>query len=181
MAAGVERDRLRENLATVDAGLTATGGFASLGRQTPRSSFELRGAWQRLSDRNTRRRASLSAARTLGLRGLRGVLWIDHLGYDRRAADYFAPSGFTRVDAGAEYIIQFSAPRFRHDRRRELTIGYLLGTDDRRERYQHPTLRLAYELVRGLALDFSAGAIRSDVYDDQTLTIGLRIGGGSAY
>jgi hypothetical protein len=179
LVAGVDRERVLENVATVDAGLTGTGAFAALGRATPRSSVDLRAGWHRLSDDNSRRRVSLTATRTLGLPGLRGIVWMEHLAYARSSVDYFTPAGFARLDVGGEYTIQLAAPRFRHDRRREITIGYLVGTDDRRERYQQPTLRVAFEIVRGLAVDLAAGAIRSDVYEDQSFSLRLRLGGGA--
>jgi predicted Zn-dependent protease len=180
ITAGVDRERMLENLATVDGGLTATGPFASTSRRTPASSLALRAGWQRLSDGNERQRVSLTATRAIGLRALQAVLWMEHLAYRRAPTAYFSPAGFTRADAGLEYTLRVAAPRFAHDRRREITLGYLIGADDRRERYQHPSLRLAFEIVRGLAIDLSAGAIRSDVYRDESFSVSLRVGGGAS-
>jgi hypothetical protein len=177
LLAGLERDRLHENLATIDQRLMATSAFAAVERQSPQSSLAVRLASEYLSDGNRRQRASLSATRALGLRHLRGIVWIDHLAYRQAAADYFSPASFTRADVGLEYTFQFAAPRFRHDRRREITAAYLIGTDDRGEHYQHPSMRLDLEVVRGLAIDAMVGTIRSDVYNNRSFSISLRLGG----
>jgi tetratricopeptide (TPR) repeat protein len=179
LTAGTDRERIFDTLATVDRRLTASGVFAASERQSPQSSLQVRFGWQHLSDDNARHRTSVTATRTLGLRQVRAIVWIEGLGYRRTTTDYFSPSGFVRADAGVEYTHQFAKPRFQGDRRREIAGTYLIGTDDRGVRYQHPSLRLAFEAVRGLTVDMTAGAIRSSVYKDASFSISLRVGGAA--
>jgi tetratricopeptide (TPR) repeat protein len=175
----VQREAVLESLATIDARLTASGALAGASYETPTSSFDLRASWQSLSDANGRRRASLTFTHVVDqrLRQLRAVVWGEELAYRDRAGLYFSPSGFLRADAGVEYTHAFSTPRFRGDRRNELSAGYLLGTDSRGTLYQHPTIRLNLELTNGLAFDARASLIRSAAYNESAFTIGLRLVG----
>jgi tetratricopeptide (TPR) repeat protein len=174
-----QREAILESLATIDARLTASGALAAAAYETPTSSFDLRGAWQSLSDGNARRRASLTFTRVVDerLRQLRAVVWAEELAYRRQTALYFSPSGFFRADAGLQYTHAFTAPRFRGDRRSELSAGYLLGTDSHGTLYQHPTIRVNVELADGLAFDLRGSLIRSATYNESVFTIGLRIVG----
>jgi hypothetical protein len=167
-------------MATVDRGLSATGLFVTTERQAPESSLGLRLGWQALSDGNRRRRLSFSGTRTLGIPELRGIVWIEHLAYRHAAQDYFSPAGFGRADFGASYTHRLWTPRFRHDRQREIIATYVIGADSRGTRYQQPSVRMTFEVVRGVAVDVTAGTIRSAVYTDRTFSLRLRLGGTQA-
>jgi hypothetical protein len=67
------------------------------------------------------------------------------------------------------------APRFRSDRRKTISGGYLVGTDDDGVIYHHPSFRFDVEFANGLVLDARADVIRSSVYRDTRLTIDLRL------
>ncbi len=176
---GVEREAVLESVATIDAGLAASGAVASASYETSSTSFDLRGSWQGLSDGNSRRRASLTFTRVIDerLRPLRLIAWTEELAYRDRAALYFSPSGFLRADAGVEYTYALRTPRFRGDRRSEFAGGYLVGTDSRGTLYQHPTIRLNLELANGLAFDARGSLIRSATYNESAFTIGVRLVG----
>ncbi len=179
LVAGATRQPIFESLTTVDERLAASGVLAEVQFASPVMSVEARVARQSLSDGNARSDATVSASRAVGerWRGLRAVLWGEHLSYRREAAGYFSPSAFTRVDGGIEHDHDFTAPRFRGDRRNTLALGYLVGVDGRGGRYQHPSIRLSVELRPGLTLDASAGAIRLADYHETTALVSLRIGG----
>jgi len=176
---GLQQEAVLESLKTIDGRLTAKGPFAGAGFETPAASLDLRGSWQTVSDGNARRRASLTFTHVLGdrLRQVRAIVWAEELAYRDRAPLYFSPSGFLRADAGLEYTYAFTTPRFRGDRRNEIAAGYLLGTDSRGTRYQHPAIRLNLELANGLAFDARASLIRSATYNESAFTIGVRLVG----
>ncbi len=179
LSAGAVTTPLFENLTTIDRGMSASGPFAAAERSTPQSSVALTASRQRLSDGNWRNRATLSATRSLSERvpELRVVGWGELLSYRDRSADYFTPVYFLHVDGGLEYTQSFGRPRFGGDRRRTLSASYLFGADDGGTTYQHPTIRLFFELNNGVAIDAHADWIRSATYDESAIAVGLRIGG----
>jgi tetratricopeptide (TPR) repeat protein len=179
--AGVQRDLILENVATMDLGLVGYGPAAALRFDSPRAALSATVHLQRISDGNSRGRATVSFGRVVSARvpQLRVLAWSEFLTYRQESQFYFAPAGFLRVDAGASYTHQFSRPRFQGDRRNELSVSYLIGVDNRDAVYHHPAARLSVELVEGLAVDAQADWIRSPVYDETTFVVGLRIGGSA--
>jgi hypothetical protein len=178
---GLERELVLENEATVDSRLAATGILAGARAETRTGALELRAAWQNLSDGNTRRRISLQVDRSLGgrLQRFRVLGRAEELAYTKAADGYFSPADFLRVDTGVEYAHPLTRSRFRGDRHGEIALGYLAGTDNRGVMYHQPTARFAVEVGGGVAIDGRAAWIRSTVYDHQTLSIGVRLGGGA--
>jgi tetratricopeptide (TPR) repeat protein len=179
VTAGAGQEPLFENLTTVDRALTATGGFFGATFDSPGTWFNVALTRQSVSDGNARTRATLTLSRVLSdrVRSLRFVGWAESLAYRSASADYFSPAHQLRVDAGAEYTFAFSTPRFRGDRQKTLTGGYLIGIDDQGTAYHHPTIRLAFEFARGIAIDADASWIRSRVYRETAAFVGLRFTG----
>jgi hypothetical protein len=165
----------------MDLGLVGYGPAAALRFDSPRAALSATVHLQRISDGNSRGRATVSFGRVVSARvpQLRVLAWSEFLTYRQESQFYFAPAGFLRVDAGASYTHQFSRPRFQGDRRNELSVSYLIGVDNRDAVYHHPAARLSVELVEGLAVDAQADWIRSPVYDETTFVVGLRIGGSA--
>ncbi len=178
---GGDRELLTENIATVDQRLMATGPFAAASFQGPHASLEVRSSWQRLSDGNTRSRVSASASHVLSERldHVRAIVWADLVDFARPADSYFAPAAFLRVDGGLEYTHRFTQPRFRGDRMDQIAIGYLIGTDSRGAWYQHPSVRLAWEMTSSVALSVRGDLIRSRAYNERALTVSLHLIGGA--
>lgn len=180
-AGGADREPLFENMRTLDEGITATGFSAVVARSSRAASFELRTAWQQLSDGNARFRVTLTLDRTVHarLRRLRVLARAEELAYSRPAAPYFSPSHFLRFDGGFEYLQPFSQVRFNGDRRAELAVGYLLGGDNRAQLYQQPYARLTWELFSSVAVDARARWAHSQPYRDSSFSLRLRVGGGA--
>jgi tetratricopeptide (TPR) repeat protein len=178
---GAGRELLLENIATIDRRLTATGAFVGAAFESPAASFSIRSGWQRLSDGNRRTRLSVSATRAVSERWkhVRAIVWADLLDHARAADAYFAPARFLRVDGGLEYTHLFSQPRFRGDRMDQVAIGYLVGTDSRGTVYQHPSVRLAWEMSSSMALSLRADMIRSRSYNEQSLLVSVHLIGGA--
>ena len=151
--ATVQRQRVQENAETFKRGLMASGLLVNVARHTERTSLSASGGIDTLSDGNQRRQvtASVSRALTQGRSQLRGVGWAQVQSYEHPADTYFAPDRFVRVDAGAEYVLSITPPRFSGDRRRELVASMLVGTDNRGEIYTHPSARLVTEIKIGRA------------------------------
>jgi len=181
VAGGMERERLLDNLSTIDRGVMATGLFAGAGFQSPRTSMALRSSWQTLSDGNRRRRLSVSATRAVSerLSHVRAVVWSELLDYRRPSATYFAPNAFLRVDGGAEYTHLLSQPRFRGDRMNLIVVGYLVGTDFRGTFYQHPSIRLGWEVSESIALSVRGDVVRSRSYNENSVVVSMHLVGGA--
>jgi tetratricopeptide (TPR) repeat protein len=177
LTGGSVRAPVLENLVTVDERLAATGGFIQGAFESPSTTFEARAVREGLSDGNLRQRATFSVSQMLTerLRPVRLVGWTELLGYRARSAGYFAPRHQLRADAGLEYTRQFSTPRFRGDRQRWVSVGYLLGTDDEGTTYHHPLVHATMEFANGLALEARGDWIRSRVYRETSIFVGLRI------
>jgi tetratricopeptide (TPR) repeat protein len=181
ISAGLAREPIFENFATLTAGLTATGGAVRAAFDAPRLSVDLRSSWQTLSDDNARGRVSGSISRVVSdrLRHLRVVAWFEAIHFAHASADYYTPVRHVRADVGAEYTIPFVGPRFRGDRQTALTVGYLAGTDLDAVAYHHPLIRFSADLTAGLALEARADWIRSSVYRETSATIGLTLRPGA--
>ncbi len=181
MAGGVERERLLDNITTIDSRVMATGIFAGAEFQSPHTSVALRSSWQTLSDGNGRRRLSMSATRAISerLSHVRAVVWTELIDYRRPSAIYFAPDAFLRVDGGAEYTHLFSQPRFRGDRMNQIVVGYLVGTDSRGAFYQHPSLRLGWEVSESIALSLRGDVVRSRSYNEKSVVVSMHLIGGA--
>jgi len=91
------------------------------------------------------------------------------------SADYFSPSRQIRADGGLQYTYEFSTPRFQNDRHQTLSFGYLVGLDDSGETYHHPMMNLSLEFARGLSIDARANLIRSDVYRETSIFLGMTL------
>jgi hypothetical protein len=76
-----------------------------------------------------------------------------------------------RIDAGLQYTHDFLTPRFAQDFNKRLTMGYLVGTDRDGVIYQHPTVQLTCEFANGLALVAKGDWIRSDVYNERSMSV----------
>lgn len=178
---GAGRELLLDNIASIDRRLAATGAFLGAALETPSASVAVRSNWQRLSDGNRRHRLSMSATRALSERWnhIRAIAWAEWLDYARPAETYFAPARFLRVDGGLEYTQRLSQPRFRGDRMDQVAVGYLLGTDSRGAIYQHPSVRLSWEVSSAMALSVRGDVIRSRSYNEQSLLVSLHLLGGS--
>ena len=175
LSGGFERTSVLENLDTVVGRLQGTGPFASLAFESPMMTFEFRASAQELSDDNDRQRATLTWTRALSARlnHIRLIGWAETLRYRTSSPDYFSPSGQIRADGGLQYTHEFSTPRFRNDRQQTLSFGYLIGFDDDGETYHHPMMNLAIEFARGLSIDARANWIRSDVYRETSVFVGM--------
>ena len=68
-------------------------------------------------------------------------------------------------------------PRFADDLARHVTATYLAGVDDRGVIYHHPSVRAAWELNDGLAVEAVADWLRSEVFDQTRLWLQVRVGG----
>jgi tetratricopeptide (TPR) repeat protein len=178
---GAGRELLLENIATIDRRLAATGGFLGAAFESPSASFGIRSSWQRLSDGNRRARLSVSATRAVSDRWshVRVIAWADVLDHARATGVYFAPERFLRIDGGLEYTHLFSQPRFRGDRMDQIAVGYLIGTDSRGTLYQHPSVRMGWEMSSSMALSLRADVIRSRSYNEQSLLVSLHLIGGA--
>jgi len=175
--AGFKRSLLFENLTVVDQRIAASGASASARFDSPASAFDASISWQHLSDGNAWAGATIAYSRVVNerLRGLRAMVWTEALAYRRPSASYYAPSRQLRIDAGMQYSYEFRVPHFSGDRRNALEIGYLIGADVNGVIYQHPSLHLALEFARGIALDARAEWVRSDVYTERSASVGLTI------
>ena len=177
VGAGAAREPLFENLTTLERRIAGTGAFADIAFTSPRTSVSVRASAQSLTDGNDRTRATISMSHAVSdrLRQLRVVGWAESLSYRTSSADYYSPAQLLRLDVGVEYAHEFRAPKFRGDRQHVVAGGYLIGVDGDGTRYHHPSMRLQIEFARGLAIDARAGWIRSEVYNETSLFIGLRI------
>lgn len=180
-AMGAGQEPIFENLTTVERRLSAAGGFVSSTFDSPRTWGTAMFSRQGLSDGNARTRATLTMSRVLSdrFRQVRLVGWAESLAYRSASADYFSPARHLRADLGFEYAYEFSSPRFRGDRQQVLSGGYLIGVDDKGTAYHHPTVRLALEFARGIAVDANATWIRSVVYHETSAFIGFRLTGAA--
>jgi hypothetical protein len=111
---------------------------------------------------------------------LRAVLWANALSYRTTAPGYFSPARQLRVDAGLHYTQAVGRPRFRNDRRRAVTGGLLIGTDERGILYLHPSLDASWELMPGLEAAVGGNWIRSSVYDETAVSISIRLLGSAS-
>jgi tetratricopeptide (TPR) repeat protein len=177
LAAGFERASVFENLDTVVGRLHGAGPFAAVAFESPVMTFTFRASAQELSDDNGRQRATLTWTRALPshLKHVRMIGWAEALAYRVSSLEYFSPSRQIRVDGGLQYTHEFSTPRFRNDRQQTLSFGYLVGLDDDGETYHHPMMNLAIEFARGLSIDARANLIRSDVYRETSVFVGMTI------
>jgi hypothetical protein len=180
VSASVEREPLLENVRTIDRRIVATGFTGGADRESPMSSVRIRLGRHALSDDNTRAGASATLTRALSERLIdtRIVVWSSVTAFAERAADYFSPDRYLRLDAGLEHTWRWSQPRFRGDRQDFIGAGYLIGTDNDGRLYHHPSVRMSWELTRGALFDARADAVRSSVYKDHIFTVSLRVGGG---
>lgn len=176
-SAGLVREALLENVATIDQAVTASGAFVGTAASTPSASLDVQAASERLSDGNGRQHTTLSFTHIAGdrLRDWQAVIWAESLSYRTTSTSYFSPDTFLRIDGGIEYRHPFTAVHFRGDRENVLVAGYLIGTDNHGVLYQHPTLRLSLDLARGLAIDARGSWIRSASYDETAFVVGLRV------
>ena len=179
--ATLQRQRVQENAETFKQGLMASGLSVTVARHTERTSLSAAGAIEHLSDGNQRRQvtASVSRALTQGRSQLRGVGWAQVQSYEHPADTYFAPDHFVRVDAGAEYAMSITPPRFSGDRQRELVASMLVGTDNRGEIYTHPSARLVTEIKGGIEVDAFVDLIDSRVYRERRAGIAVKFTPGS--
>ena len=179
--ATLQRQRVQENAHTFKQGLMASGLSVNVARHTERTSLSATGAIEHLSDGNQRRQvtASVSRALTQGRSQLRGVGWAQVQSYEHPAETYFAPDRFVRVDAGAEYALSITPPRFTGDRRRELVASMLVGTDNRGEIYTHPSARLVTEIKGGIEVEAFVDLIDSRVYRERRGGIAVTFTPGS--
>jgi tetratricopeptide (TPR) repeat protein len=177
LTAGFERTSVFENLETVLGQLRGTGPFAAIAFETPNTTFALRASAQELSDDNGRQRATLTWTRALPsrLKHVRLIGWAESLRYRTSSSQYFSPSRQIRADGGLQYTHEFSTPRFRTDRQQTFSFGYLAGLDDRGEIYHHPMMNLAVEFARGFSIDARASWIRSDVYRETSVFVGMTL------
>ena len=177
LTAGFEQASIFENLDTVVGRLHGTGPFAALAFESPVMTFAFRASAQELSDDNDRQRATLTWTRALTsrLKHVRLIGWAETLRYRDSSPEYFSPSRQVRVDGGLQYTHEFSTPRFRNDRQQTFSFGYLAGLDDRGETYHHPMMNLAVEFARGLSIDARASWIRSDVYRETSVFVGVTL------
>ncbi len=182
-SAGVSRHTLAESLASVSGGLAQSGPFATIAFASPTASVDLHVMSQGLSDGNARRRATVFATRTVAerWRGLRMVGWAEYLGYREASPVYYAPGNAVHIDAGAEYTQAFSRARFRGDRERSVTAGYLVGVNSRGSVFHQPTARWSIEVVPGLVLDGHLSRVQSSDYRETRFTVGLRVGGNGRF
>lgn len=178
---GLNLEPIQENLTTVEQGLTAAGPFARVRAATPNTTLDVRAAWQRVSDGNTRTRLTASASRMVSesLRGLRLVGWAETLEYSFGASSYFSPDFFLRVDGGVEYTHLLQRPRFEGDRRRTLQVSFLEGTDNHGVLYHHPSVGAGFELSRWFTVNGTASWIRSAVYRDSLFSVDVRVTGAT--
>ena len=177
LGAGFEQTSVLENLETVVSRLHGTGPFASLAFESPTTTFSFRASAQELSDDNGRQRATLTWTRALPsrLNHVRLIGWAESLRYRTSSPEYFSPSRQIRADGGLQYTHEFSKPRFQNDRQQTLSFGYLVGLDDNNETYHHPMMNLALEFARGLCIDARANWIRSDVYRETSIFVGMTL------
>ena len=106
-------------------------------------------------------------------------MWSELLDYRRPSATYFAPDAFLRVDGGAEYTHLFSQPRFRGDRMNQIVVGYLVGPDFRGAFYQHPSIRLGWEVSESIALSVRGDVVRSRSYNENSVVVSMHLVGGA--
>jgi hypothetical protein len=177
IAAGVDRTTLRENTTTIEQNVAGSGPFVRASFASARTSVDLRSSWQDLSDNNNRQRTTFTFTRSISEvhKNMRLVTWAESLRYGHASADYFSPAAQFRIDAGVQYEHVMLAPRFRSDRRKTLSAGYLIGTDHDGVVYHHPSIGLDVEFANGLALDARAEVVRSSVYRDQRLILSLHL------
>jgi thioredoxin-like negative regulator of GroEL len=177
LGGGVQRMALRENMTTVDQNLSGTGPFVRVQFDSPLAFVEIWSGWQELSDSNTRQQTTVVVSRALSeqRKGLRMVMWAERLSFGYQTADYYSPSGQNRIDAGLQYEHVLFKPRFRSDRRKTITTGYMIGTDNDGVLYQHPLIALDVEFANGLVLYGRAELIRSSVYRDNRFSVNLRL------
>jgi tetratricopeptide (TPR) repeat protein len=180
--AGFERRLMLENSTTLERGVLLSGPFAAATWSSPRTTVSSRTAWQTVTDGNLKLDQTVSASTALSERlpGLRALVWAEAYSFRDSSLVYFAPSNFLRADAGFEYTQMFTPVRFRGDRSNAFTVGYLVGTDNRGVRYQHPSARLSLEVKPWLSLETHGSWIRSAVYDEFTFLMGVRIVPGAA-
>jgi tetratricopeptide (TPR) repeat protein len=178
---GAERELIVENMAMVELGMAASGVVAGVMFDAPLMSMEAASRWQELSDGNRRSRHAITATRALSerWRHVRLIGWAELLDYRDSTSGYFSPRAFVRADGGVQYTHAFAPPRFRDDRMNRLSIAYLIGTDSRGTRYQHPSVALSWELTSALALSVRADAIRSATYNEDSLVVTLHLIGGA--
>jgi tetratricopeptide (TPR) repeat protein len=181
LSGGAERELLLDNIDTIDRRIVATGAMVGAAFESPLASVDVRSSWQRLSDGNQRARLSGSATRAISerLTHVRAVVWAELLDYEKAVDLYFSPRQFLRVDGGVEYAHLFSQPRFRGDRMNQVAVGYLIGTDSNGVIYQHPSLRLGWEMSPSLAISVRADVIRSRSYNEQSVLVSMHLIGGA--
>ena len=61
----------------------------------------------------------------------------------------------------------------------QIAVGYLIGTDSRGTLYQHPSVRMGWEMSSSMALSLRADVIRSRSYNEQSLLVSLHLIGGA--
>jgi tetratricopeptide (TPR) repeat protein len=177
LTGGFDRSLLFENLEVVDRRLSATGAVTGLRFDSPAAGLEIAAGWHQLSDGNQRRRSSVFYNRlvTERIRGLRALAWAEVLSFREASPFYYSPHAQIRLDVGAQYTHDFRLPQFQGDRINAVTGAYLIGADRDGVIYHHPSLRAAFELARGLAFELRADWIRSAVYNDRSVSFGVRI------
>jgi tetratricopeptide (TPR) repeat protein len=170
---GGDRSIMFENLDTVDRQLAATGAFGTARFDSPRTTLDANVGWHQLSDRNQRVRATMTYGHQLSERlpDVRMLVWAESLNFQDASPDYYSPAHQVRVDAGLQYTHDFRVPKFRQDIRKSVTLGYLAGTDRDGVFYQHPTVNATFGFANGLALVFRGDWIRSDVYNEQSVSL----------
>ena len=130
-----------------------------------------------LNDDNTRdaERADLSQRVWGRSNEFRLVASTEHQSYAQTRESYFTPGRFWRHDAGVEWRGWLATPRFYGDRERWISAAYLLGADNRSERYHTARVGVAYELASGVGFVADGLLVRSRVYDGARVSIGLRL------
>lgn len=182
VSAGAGIEPVVENMATLDASLTARGPFGSLRWAPPAGVVDAGASRQYLSDGNARTRVNLSASRIVSerARGLRFVVWAEASRYAVAMPAYFSPSLFIRADAGVEYTHLLLRPRYAGDRQRSLRVAFLEGTDNHGVRYHHPSLGASLPFGRWFTMNATADWIRSAAYDESSFTVDIRVNGLAA-
>jgi hypothetical protein len=61
----------------------------------------------------------------------------------------------------------------------DVAIGYLVGIDSRGAWYQHPSVRVGWELSPSLTLSARADAIRSNSYREHSFLVSIHLRGGA--
>jgi hypothetical protein len=174
---GVARTRLWENLAAVEAGVATWGPRGGIRFVAPGTEFSIHAAGARAGD-NERVVAGTSVAQRIW-RGRNELYLIgdsEWMSWRRSDARYFSPAAFVRVNGGAEWRRWVHTPRFRDDRKDQVAVGYLLGSDNRGAIYHQPRARLSFELG-SVSFDASGSWIVSPVFRAAEFGLALRVGG----